>query len=236
MFGIDPITVTSLIILAGNAVSCPKHPPTKINIIPHTEKVKYDYKQSLKKIQQYDTDTVDPYGFHGTTVTQGFMKGEIGLEHKIQLGQVSNEKYGYSCVWYKDITVNITIDPTIVIARELYNDKCMRGAILGHELKHVRVDREIVNKYAKAIGAKLMSELKTRGFEAGPMKISRVSEVSGKMQRVVGQILELEYQKLGIERQERQRAVDNIEEYESVDDKCPAFKKKKKQIYSNLLK
>ncbi len=236
MFGIDPITVASLMILAGNSVSCPNPPTTKINIIPHTEKVKYDYKQSLKEIQEYSTDTVDPYGFHGTTITQGFMSGEIGLDHKVTLGQVTNSRRGYSCIWYKDITINITIDPTIVIAKELYNDRCMRKAILDHELKHVRVDRKIVNKYANLIGAKLMSELKTRGFSAGPMHIKDTVIASKKMQRVVNQIIELEYKKLSIDRQESQRAVDNLEEYKSVDNKCPAFEKQKKQLYTELLK
>ncbi len=235
MFGIDPLTVASLLVLAGNSVSCPTHEPTKINIIPHTEEVKYDSSQTLKKIQTYSTDTVDPYGFHGTTITQGFMMGQVGLSHKTSFGQVNNAKYGYACIWYKDITVNIKIDPTIVIAKELYRDRCMRKAIIGHELKHVRVDREIVNKYAKSMGNKLVAALRSR-FSAGPMRIEDIPNTSKKMQRVVSQILDLEYQKLGIERQERQRAVDNLEEYESVDDKCPAFEKKKKKIYSDLLR
>ncbi len=224
-----------MLVLAGN-ITCPVHEPTKINIIPRTEKVKYDHSQSLKKIQNYSTDTVDPYGFHGQTITQGFMNGQIRLEHKIQYGQLTNSKYNYACVWYKDITVEIKIAPTIVIAKELYRDKCMRNSILGHELKHVRVDREIVNKYAKLMGAKLMEALKSRGFEAGPMRIERMQEVSAKMTRVVGQILELEYQKLGIERQELQREVDNINEYETVNAECPAFEKKKHRFYSKLLK
>ncbi len=234
MFGIDPITIGSFIILAGNTISCPKAPPTKINIIPHTKEVKYDYSQTLKEIQQYETDTVDPYSFHGTTITQGFMKGKIGMDHSVQLGQLVNKTKGYSCLWYKDITVNIKIDPTIVIAKELYKDRCMRNAILDHELKHVRVDRKIVNKYAKLIGNKLTNELKARGFSAGPINNKHVSEVSSKMQRIVGQILELEYQKLGIERQEMQRAVDNLEEYKNVDNKCPNFKEKKQKLYSNI--
>ena len=180
MFGIDPLTLSSMLVLAGN-ITCPAHAPTKINIIPRTQEVKYDHSQSLKKIQNYSTDTVDPYGFHGQTITQGFMNGQIMLEHKIQYGQLTNSKYNYACIWYKDITVEIKIDPSIVIAKELYRDKCMRNAILGHELKHVRVDREIVNKYARAMGAKLMSALKSRGFEAGPMRMERMQEVSAKI-------------------------------------------------------
>ncbi len=235
MIGIDPLTISSLLILAG-ASTCPKQEATKINIIPYTAKVKYDYHQSLKRIQRYSTDTVDPYGFHGQTITQGFMKGQIELRQRIKFGQIKNKRSGIGCVWYNEITVNINIDPTIVIAKELYRDKCMRKAILDHELKHVRVDREIVNKYAKIMGEKLMVALKSRGFSAGPFELRRMKEVTSKMQRVVQQILELEYKKLGIEREERQREVDSLNEYNEVDSKCPKFQRKKQKLYSSLLR
>ena len=225
-----------MLILAGTTVTCPVQEPTKINIVPRTAKVKYDYRQSLKKIQNYSLDTVDPYGFHGQTITQGFMKGQIELRHKIQFGQVKSPRFGYGCVWYKEITVEIDISPTIVIAKELYRDTCMRKAILGHELKHVRVDREMVNKYAKSMGNKLMKALKSRGFSAGPFDVERMPEITRKMQTVVKQILELEYKKMGIERQERQGDVDSLEEYNEVDDKCPSFQKKKKSLYSSILR
>ncbi|MGH1375621.1 MAG: hypothetical protein ACRBCK_04650 [Alphaproteobacteria bacterium] len=236
MLGLDPLTISSLLVLAGQQVTCPAHDPTKINIIPRTEKVEYDRSQTLKQIQGYSMDTVDPYGFHGTTITQGFMQGKIGLEHKIKFGQMKNPGVNISCVWYSDITVEIFIDPKIVIAKELYRDPCMRKAIINHELKHVRVDREMVNKYAKSMGQKLLSALKSRGFESGPIYTEKTQGVMQKMQRVVHQILELEYQKMGLERREKQREVDSLEEYQSVDNQCPAFKKKKNKIYSDLLK
>ena len=196
--------------------------------------MKYDYKQSLKQIQKYSTDTVDPYGFHGQTITQGFMKGTIQLKQDIKYGTLTNSRFSTACVWYKEINVELFIDPTIVIAKELYRDPCMRKAILGHEMKHVRVDREIVNKYAKIMGKKVYEAIKSRGFMVGPIRMDRAQEVANKMGRVVFQILELEYKKLGIDRTEAQRAVDSIEEYESVDDKCPAFQRKKKSLYSGL--
>lgn len=236
MFVIDPLTVSSVLILAGNVAVCPAHPPTKINIVPRSEKVEYDYSQTLKEIQNYSTDTVDPYGFHGTTVTQGFMKGTVQLEHGIKFGHHIDKKHGFVCLWYEEITVKLHIDPTIVIAKELYKDKCMRKAILGHELKHVRVDRQIVNKYAKLMGGKLVKALTSRGFSAAPIEAHRIKEVSRKMQRVVEQILMLENQKMNIDRQERQREVDSLEEYNSVDDKCPGFAKKKEKLYSDLVR
>ncbi len=234
MFGLDPITLPSLMILAGYALKCEQPQPTQIKIIPRTEDVRYDYSQSLKAIQSHDMDTVDPYAFHGNTITQGFMKGKIDLKQRVKFDH-SVSKSGYACVWYDTIEVELFIEPTIVIAKEIYRDPCMRRAVIGHELKHVQVDREVVNKYAKIMGQKLMSELSSRGFKAGPIELKREQGVIDKMNRVVQQILELEYQKMGIERREKQRAVDSLEEYESVDDECPLFERKKRKIYADLL-
>jgi len=239
MFDLDALTTTTMLVLAAsspNSDMCPKHDPTAVNVIPRTEKVKYDSDQTLKKIQSYGTDTVDPYGFHGVSVTQAFMRGKIQPRYSIELDSGAVKGYRAACVWYKDITVEIKIDPTIVIAKELYADRCMRKALIAHELKHVKADRAVVNKYAKTIGTKLMKELRSRGFSVGPMKIEDAQGVAEKMRHVVKQILELEFQKMAIERMERQRAIDNIEEYESVDDKCPDFEKKKKDIYADLVR
>lgn len=232
MLGLDPLVLSGVLVLAGSP-NCPAHEPTQINVVPRTEDVKYDYKQSLKQVQGYGTDTVDPYSFHGTSITQAFMQGQIQTRYKMSFAHVVQN--GYACMWYKDITVHIDIDPTIVIASEIYRDQCMKRAVLDHELKHVRVDREVVNKYAKQIGTKLMTELRSRGFEAGPFASSRLPDVKSKMERVVSQILELEFQKLSIERQERQRSVDSLEEYESVGAKCPLFEKKKRENYAKWL-
>lgn len=233
----EPITATTLLILAsgGNALTCPDHAPTKINIIPEAEEVEYDYSQSLRDLQGVSMDTVDPYSFHGKTITQGYMRGNIELEQNVEFGQGVEKRSGAACVWYDSITVKIKIQPQIVIASELYRDPCMKKAVIGHELKHVKVDRQIVNKYAKLMGKKLFNDLKSRGFEAGPFHESDMQNVIGKMQHVIKQILELEAQKMSVERVERQREVDSLDEYNRVDELCPGFKKKKKKLYEGLV-
>ena len=235
MIGIDPVTLASMVVLAGYKPECPSHDPTQINITPVSEKVKYDISQSLKDIQRYDTDTVDPYSFHGQSITQAFMRGSVGMGYNIEFSTSTNPNNGVSCMWYKAINIEIKVDPTIVVAKEIYHDACMRKAVIGHELKHVKVDREVVNKYAKSIGSKLMSGLKSRGFTAGPFNAERAPEVKAKMVRVVSQIVEFEKEKMDLERRERQLRVDTLEEYERVDDQCPNFQKKKDVIYADIL-
>lgn len=235
MIGIDPVTLISMTVLAGFTPECPAHEPTKINIKPVSKKIKYDTSQSLKELQKYDTDTIDPYSFHGHSITQAFMKGGVGISSEVKFAGQSVPRYGVSCLWYDEINIEIKVDPTIVVAKEIYHDPCMRKAVIGHELKHVQVDRKIVNKYAKTIGQKLMAELKTRGFTAGPFKTERAEDVRQKMIRVVSQIIELEDQKMHLDRREQQLKVDTLEEYERVDDQCPAFEKKKKALYADIL-
>lgn len=237
MLPVDPLTLSTLLVLAGSRPDiCPVPPASKINMLPATAQTVIDTKQTLAQLQGYSMDTVDPYGFHGQTITQAFMAGEIQPSYEIKIGNVFNQKYGAYCLWYEDITVKIAISPKIVIAKELHADYCMRKALLGHESKHVMVDRQVVNDYAKTIGQKLYSELKSRGFSAGPIPAAHAQETVKRMQTVVKQILDLEFQKMSIDRMERQRAVDNLEEYKSVDAQCPTFHRQNAKLYESLNK
>ncbi len=235
MLPVDPLTLSTLLILAGTKPNlCPVPPPTKINMLPSTAEISFDTTQTLAQLQGYSMDTVNPYGFHTATITQAFMKGQIVRKYEVKLDHKFLEKYNAYCLWYEDITVRIEIAPTIVIAKELYKDLCMRKALIGHESKHVMVDRQVVNDYAKSIGQKLYSDLKSRGFSAGPIPAEYGQETVNRMQKVVIQILELEFQKMDIDRMERQRAVDNLEEYESVDKKCESFRIHNAKLYESL--
>lgn len=246
MFGFDPLSASSLLILAATspnpAFTCAPHPPAQIRVVPRAETVKYEYDSTLKELQAYETDTIDPYSFHATTVTQGFMKGSIEptLEVSIKQSNASAANTALPnnmvCIWYNEIEVGFHIDPTIFIAKELAENTCLRKAITEHEMKHVNVDRKIVNKYARTAGQKIYAELNARGYTVGPINEADVDEVAAKMRAIVAQVFDVEFQKMAIERRENQRAVDNLEEYESVNAKCPEFEKNKEKLYIQWLK
>lgn len=231
MLPFDPVTVGSLMLLAaGGGLQCELPKGTAINVTPKTLDVRYDYSESLSQIQKVKSDTIDPHGFGGISITQGFMRGVIKMVPKIHMSYKSSQAQGIGCVWYDKIDVVIEIDPTIVIANEVYQDRCMHKAVREHELKHVKVDRQIVNKYAKIIGKKLYQELNNRGFISGIIPLSSMHNVKQRMQDTVYQVVKHEYRKMELERIDLQRAVDSKEEYERVSAKCPEFKAKQKAI------
>lgn len=208
--------------------------PTNIKVIPRTAEVLYDHSKTLLELQSYKTDTINPYGAKVDTITQGFMRGRIGMRHKITLGLSKNKHYSYGCLWYDTIEIELIIDPVIMIAKEIYEDDCMRKAVIGHELKHITVDREIVNKYARSMGKQVHETLKLRGFVVGPVSLAQIENTSTNMQKLIEQVLMLEYQKLGLDRRIRQIEVDSRDEYDRVESLCPAFKEKLERLHRKI--
>lgn len=213
-----------MVLAAASPKICQIPEPAKIKVVPKTEKVTLDTSRTLAQIQNENIDTINPYGYNSVTHTNGFMEGRIQLRATTELDYKQAPRLPAYCLWYKRVDVELQIQPKIVIAKEVAKDKCMYKAVLTHEMKHVNADRRIVNKYAKIIGQKVFDGLKQRGFIAGPIPPENTEEVSLRMRETVNQIIELENKKMEIERAEVQQAIDNIEEYESVQAQCPKYR------------
>lgn len=227
MPGIDLAGAGAILIMAAaQAPVCPMPKATQITVSPVTKDVKKDTSQTLAQIQGVHMDTINPHSFGGTSMTQGFMKGAIAMTPQVKLNYSQIDGYDAMCLWYESINVKIEIDPTIVIAREVAADKCMGPAVLEHEMKHVKADRQIVNKYAKIMGQKVMEALKERGFKSEIIPIDHGKATAERMQQTVFEVVQHEYKKMELDRMDVQRAIDSKEEYERVSALCPVFGEK----------
>jgi hypothetical protein len=221
----DPLTAGTLLVMAtasGHQL-CQMPKPTEIEVIPHASPVEFDYSQSLEDLQGIETDTIDPLAFNGISIHQGYMKSSIRVQPHIKLGTRVYQAYDAVCVWYDTITIDIEIDPTITIAREVADDDCMGEAVRNHEMKHVRALRKVVNKYADSMGREVYEQLKERGFVAGPAPQKHAEQIADRMYKTVEQVIELEYKKMEIENAEAQGQIDSREEYEYISGLCPDF-------------
>lgn len=222
MLGFDPVTISSLLILAGSSNKlCNMPKPTSIKVIPATEKVQMITDKTLAEMQSVQTDTINPYGFDAASFTQGYAEGRISFSYEVKYGNSVIPRKRAACIWYDEIVVRFQIDPKVYIAKEVYDDRCMRKAVVGHEMKHVMTDRKVVNKYSKIIGKKLYSELRARGFMAGPVRADTAQSVADRMSLTIQQILDLEQRRMELDRHDMQLAVDSLDEYERVGDMCP---------------
>lgn len=209
--------------------------PVQINVVPKTSDVQFDFTRTLADIQGEQMSTINPYGFHEATRTQGFASGAIRFRRAVKFGGKTFPDAGAVCIWYDEINLNIEIEPKVVIAKEVYDDKCLRKAVLDHEMKHVYADRQILNKYSKIMGKRIYEALKQRGFVVGPIPAQSKDEVMSRMSGVVSQVLQKEQRRMEIDRDDLQTSIDSREEYERVSALCktPAEAKKTKRKYSN---
>lgn len=221
---LDPIVISSLLVLAsGGQEACVMPKPAEIIVSPQTEQVKFVTSKTLAEMQKQEIDTINPHSFNGISVTQGYAKGDIRMEAEVKLDYKGIWRNRAVCIWYDSIDVKFFVKPHVYIAKEVYKDRCMGKAVLDHEMKHVNVDKMVVNKYSRQIGQKIFSGLQQRGFIAGPINPDDIQDVADRMRGTVKQIIDLEMKRLELDRMDMQAAVDTKEEYDRVAAQCPKF-------------
>ncbi len=203
----------------------------RINIIPTTEDIFFNFTKSEKELNNFHIDTVNPYGKDVIVDVGGLMLGGIELKHSASIGYISNPNYKLSCLWFDTLNIDIGIKPTIYIAKEHNKGTCMHNAIMEHEMKHIEVDRKIVNKYANIIGYKINDKL-TRETVYGPIPTAQDAAQQAQMMQSINDIIREYIDELQIERRIEQQKIDSVSEYDGVSAKCAKINKYKRK-YKN---
>lgn len=196
----------------------------RINIHTSTDDVSYDFTRSKKQLDTFDVSTVNPYASNVITDVGGLMKGGIQTQQKMTFGTLTNPQTRQICYWHNNMDVYIHIKPTIYVASDFPQGSCMHNAILEHERKHLVVDREIVNKYAALIGQAMRDDI-TKYNLFGPVPLSQQDALQNQIKQRMQNILKNYTTQMSAERRKRQQQIDNLQEYERVNNLCPKKKR-----------
>jgi hypothetical protein len=202
----------------------------RIDITPTTDEIFFDFSKSERELNNFKIDTVNPYGKEVIVDVGGLMAGGIELNHRANIGYITNPNYDLSCLWYDSLQIDIGIKPTIYIAREYNKGTCMHNAIMEHEMKHIQVDIDMVNKYANKIGYDINQKL-TETPIYGPGPASDTARIQQQMMSSVTDIITRYVEELKVARRAAQQKVDSKEEYDSVSAKCKKGTKKLRNKY-----
>ncbi len=201
-------------------IACVPRIPPKVSVIPSKSQVKYDFSKSRSDLQNFDIDTISPYGPEHKSHVGGLMSGSIQIGRSIGYMHETYKQVGKGCVHLKEIDVKIHIEPTIYIASEYKKGSCLYNEILKHEKKHVREDQLIVNKYAMKIGQALAKVMDDNGPVFGPYKIEELPAIQKNMNETLGTVIDSFNTKMNDERRVRQQAIDSRSEYDQVSERC----------------
>lgn len=211
--------------VAGDASWCRPSQAPVINVHASTDEILYNFGLSEKELENFGTTTVSPYAANIITDVGGLMKGGIETQQRMSFGTLTNTGTNQVCYWHDKVDVYIHIKPTIYIAREFPKGSCMHEAIMAHELKHVVVDRDIVNKYARLIGDALRADV-NRYRVFGPLPVSQKNALQSQLKTRMQSILTTYTTKMATERRQRQQQVDSLSEYERVNHLCPGERRR----------
>jgi len=219
LIGLDYL-LASYVQLASGQIECRLKKSPQIHVAATDTSVKYDHTKSQAELDNFENDTISPYGANVQTHVGGLMSGEVKVSQSIKLYQETWPNLNAGCIFLDSVAVKIHITPTIYIARDYPKSGCMYKAIMEHEKKHIKVDRMIVNKYSSLIIKGLDASLKKIGYTHGPFKIGEIPKHQEAIQKYAADVLKVYADKMSAERRILQQKVDSLEEYERVQAQC----------------
>lgn len=202
----------------------PKAPT--IRVLPQTADIKYDYSKSTAELTARGSNTVNPYAANLDTTTGGLRADAPVIKSSIKMGTMTYPSLGVGCMWYDSVIVDIKLAPTIFIAKEFQQEPC-KSAIVGHEVKHVAVDREVMNKYALEIGKAIQAAVNQVGA-MGPFNANEMSSYQDQYIKHVQSAINSQELLLTKEMRMKQGQVDSIQEYERVGSYCKDIRKNRR--------
>lgn len=202
------------------AFSCPNKSAPEIMISLSSNSIDYDFSKSKNQLRSFKIDTKSPYDQSAHTEVGGLMNGEISVNTNVSFGWASQGANQDTCFWYDKIQVKMHIDPTILVANEHAQGSCMHSSILEHEMKHIKVDRRVLQKYKGLLQSDLERVTRKVGM-IGPVSRSSSDKIRQKMMAVVEKTVSSRTQAMYAERRKLQQAVDSLDEYKRVASRCP---------------
>lgn len=202
---------------AGNCV--PGSVP-QIEIAVSEAEPRFDYKFTRAELARFPGNAnVPALAVYDITVN-ALSTGRMNIKHNLSYQRtVLPDKQ--VCVQVSRLDIGIHIEPVIYMAKELRTEACEYKSYLEHEMKHVAVDRQLVDDYKDVIRRNIGFSFPQAGdFVVGPVPASLRKEAEEELSYNITGVLRATIDSLLRERSFRQREIDSVGEYASLTLAC----------------
>lgn len=221
MIGLDLMAAGLLTLASAGPVTCvPDATPPAFNITATGMEYVVDHTKSIKELTAMSDGTYSPYNKSVQTFTEGLMRGSISASTSFGWGISTAAPMAGTCLFVRTIDVKLHIDPTIYIAKEYKRGTCMYDSVMEHEMKHINVDRQIVNKYTYIIIKALDNTFKKIGYVHGPVNQADQKALETQIGGIAIGVVQKFNDNMNAERDRLQQKVDTVAEYARVDAQC----------------
>lgn len=216
--GLDILAVSGWLLLASGKPSCVMQQAPHIVINPVTDPVRYEFNLTAEELGRMQSNTINPYAPDTDSTTGGLRHDQPKMEYSVSWAKVINPDKGTVCLGYQKVRVDIRLSPKIYIAKDKDFKDC-RDIIIEHELKHVQVDRKIMNDFSSRLGAAIQAAVNEAGA-LGPYNTHQTEEIEQQMQNHIKSVISAQELWLKKQMAQQQSNVDSLEEYERISKIC----------------
>jgi hypothetical protein len=147
--------------------------------------------------------------------TFGLTTASFGHETQTELRFVKQRLGGRACATPR-VVVRLSMQPVVVyVARELADDRCRHDATREHELKHVEVDRDVLEQAARTLREQLAPAMGTATLQ-GASGVVVEKQYEATLREYLSAFMREQHRRLA----ERQAEIDSPEEYARVAGAC----------------
>ncbi len=198
---------------AEAAVTCPAAKPATVTVTTDLPAPLLDNSLDRRALEAVAAR------FHPGEHPIGLYTANLQLSHQTQF--VFEPVGREVCVVLTQMALTLRFgDRKIYVLRDYPPGTCAHNAVLGHERKHQAVDEGIVQEYLPRLLRRLETAL-AQAKQTTSVPIGKHEEAMQRLDAIASAAVAQGFQEMQAERNRREAAVDNREEYARVARSCP---------------
>lgn len=219
-------TAGFIFLAAATQPACPSVSAPNIVVEMRVKEPVINHKKTIAQMKLMRMDTTMPFEMRQFDHLDrgGMMSAEIQIHYGVKTSPVPGntaETVNMHCVRYDNVDITLTLAPKIFVARDYADHSCYYQKTLQHELGHVDMDKVVVEKYRMRLQDGLSLAFSgPQDAIAGPVAKRKIKALEKKMgEQIVGMTNGL-LADMVRERQEKQQAVDSVQNYAYIMNAC----------------
>ena len=146
----------------------------------------------------------------------GLTVGGIAVDSEIR---IANDSTGKSvCAWPSAITITLSTSPTVYIVGT--NSPCQQTIGLDHEMEHVALDRQIIERYVPIFRRNITDMAAAIDANASPSERDLKTQ-RRRIEEKINAMIAVVADRMNSDRDGVQKSFDSVEEYTRVSNACP---------------
>jgi hypothetical protein len=197
------------------AYACPAYMKTAIKLTPLYGEPSYDHSLDIQSISlvSHDSQFKD---MAANEIPMGFTETVQSLETSYKIVS-QDQPDGSVCAQISDFELRFGFPKaTVFVAKELAENSCGYNEILSHEMKHVRVNREIVKTYLPRLGSYMPNFMEGIGV----ISAGSTATADQRFHDLISQYMKRLLANMTTVYNDQQKVIDTPEEYQRLSAVC----------------